>query len=212
MIARIKVILTTLAALIMLSACASSHNTDVTSSARVKGHEPGDHVNKVIVIALVDDTKIRTALEERVVSAFQERKVEASASLALLGENYGEGKARSEMAADLAGRGFESALVITLVDVKEEMHYTQGGMNYAPDIAVQGAMGQTYYVRQSSVYEPGYFSNDKKYFLESNLYRLQPEALLWSAKSTTVNPADVETGTAGVAKAVVARMAKDDMI
>ena len=212
MIARIKAILTTLAALLLLSACATSHNTDVTSSARVKGHAPGDHVNKVIVIALVNDSKIRTVLENRVVSALQERKVEASPSLPVLGENYGEGKARSEMAADIASRGYESALVITLVDVKEEMHYTQGGMNYAPDIAVQGAMGQTYYVRQNSVYEPGYFSNDKKYFLESNLYRLQPEALLWSAKSTTVNPADVEAGTAGVAEAVVSRMAKDDMI
>ncbi len=212
MIARIKVILTTLVALILVSACTSNQNTDVTSSARVKGHEAGDHVNKVMVIALVDDKTIRTALESRVVSALQERKIEASPSLPVLGENYGEGKARSEMAADIASRGYESALVITLVDVKEEMHYTQGGMNYAPDIAVQGAMGQTYYVRQNAVYEPGYFSNDKKYFLESNLYRLQPETLLWSAKSTTVNPADIEAGTAGVADAVVGRMAKDDMI
>lgn len=212
MIARIRLILTTLASLLLLSACASNQNTDVTSSARVKGHIPGDHVNKVMVIALVNDTAIRTALEDRVVSALQEHKVEASQSLPVLGENYGEGKARSEMAADIASRGYESALVITLVDVKEEMHYTQGGMNYAPDIPVQGAMGQTYYVRQSSVYEPGYFSNDKKYFLESNLYRLQPEALLWSAKSTTVNPADIESGTAGVAKTVVDRMARDDMI
>ena len=212
MIARIKRFLTTLASLLLLSACATGHNTDVTSSARVKGHAPGDHVNKVMVIALVDDVAIRNALEGRVVSALQEREVEASPSLPVLGEDYGEGKARSEMAADIASRGYESALVITLVDVKEEMHYTQGGMNYAPDIPVQGAMGQTFYVRQSSVYEPGYFSNDKKYFLESNLYRLQPEALLWSAKSTTVNPADVESGTAGVAQAVVARMAKDDMI
>ena len=212
MIARIKVILTALTALFMLSACASNHNTDVTSSARVKGPAPGDHVNKIMVIALVNDKSIRNALEARVVSALQERKVEASPSLPVLGENYGEGKARSEMAADIASRGYEAALVITLVDVKEEMHYTQGGMNYAPDIAVQGAMGQTYYVRQNAVYEPGYFSNDKKFFLESNLYRLQPEAILWSAKSTTVNPADIEAGTAGVADAVVSRMAKDDMI
>ncbi|MCG8393310.1 MAG: hypothetical protein MI745_09525 [Pseudomonadales bacterium] len=195
-----------------LVACSSTHNTQVTSSARVKGHEQGDHVNKVLVIALVDDAAIRNALEARVVTELEGRKVEAAASLPVLGENYGEGKDHKQMAADIASRGYESALVISLINVKEEMHYTQGGTNYAPDIAVQGGFGQTYYVRQNAVYEPGYFSNEKKYFLESNLYRLQPETLLWSAKSTTVNPADLEAGTAGVAEAVVERMAGDDMI
>ena len=212
MIARITALLVTLVSAVLLSACVTSHNTDVTSSSRVKGHAPGDHVNKVLVIALVDQPNIRTAVEGRLVAALQERKVEATASLPVLGADYGKGKDRKEMAADIAARGYESALVVTLIDVKEEMHYTQGGMNYAPDIAVQGAMGQTFYVRQSAVYEPGYFSNDKKYFLESNLYQLDPEKLLWSAKTTTVNPADLEAGTTGVAKAVVDRMAKDDMI
>lgn len=196
----------------LLAACSTTSNTMVSSSARVKGHQPGDHVNKVLVVALVDDLKVRTALEGRVVDALREKGVQAQAALPLLGENYSEGKSRDQMAAEIAAMGHEAVLLVSVVDIKEEMHYNQGATNYAPDIAVQGGLGQTYTVRQNAIYEPGYFSNDKAYFLESKLYRLQPEAILWTARSKTVNPADLEAGTTGVAKAVVARLEQDDMI
>ena len=204
MIARIKGLLMVFAVAVLATAC-TAHNTMVSSSARAKDHQTGEHVNKVMVVAVVNDKQARDSLEKA-------QGVEATASAPVLGDHYSEGKTRKQMAADIASKGYEAALVISVIDIKEEMHYTQGGTNFAPDIAVSGAMGQTYYVRQNATYEPGYFSNDKKYFLESNLYRLQPEGLLWRAKSTTVNPSDLQAGTSGVADAVVDRMAKDDMI
>ncbi len=211
MIARIKGLLMVFVVVALATAC-TAHNTMVSSSARAKDHQAGEHVNKVMVVAVVNDKQARDSLESNVVAALKAQGVEAAASAPVLGDHYSEGKTRKQMAADIASKGYEAALVISVIDIKEEMHYTQGGTHFAPDIAVSGAMGQTYYVRQNATYEPGYFSNDKKYFLESNLYRLQPEGLLWRAKSTTVNPSDLQAGTTGVADAVVDRMAKDDMI
>jgi len=211
MIARIKGLLMVFMVAVLATAC-STHNTMVSSSSRAKDHQAGEHVNKVLVVAVVNDKQARDSLEANVADALKARGVEAAVSAPVLGDNYSDGKTRKQMAADIASKGYEAALVISVIDIKEEMSYTQGGTNFAPDIAVSGAMGQTYYVRQNATYEAGYFSNDKKYFLESNLYRLQPEGLLWRGKSTTVNPSDLQSGTTGVADAVVDRMAKDDMI
>ena len=212
MIARIKGLLMVFVVAMFATACSTTHNTTVSTAARAKDHQAGEHVNKVLVVAVVNDKQARDSLEANVVAALKARGVEAAVSAPVLGDNYSEGKNRKQMAADIASKGYEAALVVSVIDIKEEMNYTQGGTNFAPDIAVSGAMGQSYYVRQNATYEAGYFRNDKKYFLESNLYRLQPEGLLWRAKSTTVNPSDLQAGTTGVADAVVDRMAKDDMI
>lgn len=212
MIPRITALLVLMLSTLLLSGCLSTHNTEITRSARAKDHAPGDHVKDVLVVALVNDAKIRQALEAHVVAELNRRDVNAAEGLPVLGEDYGKGKTRHEMAVDVASRGYQSVMVISVIDVKEEMHYNQGGMNYAGDIPVQGAFGQTFYVRQSTVYEPGYFSNEKRFFLETNLYRLQPEGLVWSAKSTTINPANLEAGTTGLAEALIDRLAKDDMI
>lgn len=212
MIARIKGLLMVFVVAMFATACSTTHNTTVSTAARAKDHQAGEHVNKVLVVAVVNDKQARDSLEANVVAALKARGVEAAVSAPVLGDNYSEGKNRKQMAADIASKGYEAALVVSVIDIKEEMNYTQGGTSFAPDIAVSGAMGQSYYVRQNATYEAGYFHNDKKYFLESNLYRLQPEQLLWRAKSTTVNPSDLQAGTSGVADAVVDRMAKDDMI
>lgn len=212
MIARIKGLLMVFVVAMLATACSTTHNTTVSTAARAKDHQAGEHVNKVLVVAVVNDKQARDSLEANVVAALKARGVEAAVSAPVLGDNYSDGKTRKQMAVDIASKGYEAALVVSVIDIKEEMNYTQGGTNFAPDIAVSGAMGQSYSVRQNATYEAGYFRNDKKYFLESNLYRLQPEGLLWRAKSTTVNPSDLQSGTTGVADAVVERMAKDDMI
>ncbi|EKF73006.1 hypothetical protein A11A3_15911 [Alcanivorax hongdengensis A-11-3] len=199
--------------LVWLAACmTTTSNTDITGAWRMKGHQPGDHVDQVLVAALVNDSKIRQALEDELVAELQRHGLSAASALATLGPDYARGKDKSQMARELAARGYQSALVVTMLDVRETMRYNPSTVAYVPDVVVSGPMGASYSNRQNSVFEPGYFSRDKQYFLESNLYRLNPQALLWSAQSTTINPADLTAGSQGLADAVVARMAADDMI
>jgi hypothetical protein len=42
------------------------------------------------------------------------------------------------------------------------------------------------------VYSPGYYTTDKTYYLESNLYDVATEKLLWSVQSETINPGKAE--------------------
>ncbi|MDX1805211.1 MAG: hypothetical protein R3292_14165 [Alcanivorax sp.] len=201
-----------IAFLFLLAGCASVPSTDITGVWRARGHQPGDHVDQVIVIALVNDLQVRRALESEVVGALQARGLTATAALPLLGEHYRQGKSHALMAADLAKRGFQSALVISVLDIHEDMHFSQTGQAYNPAIPVHDAMGQGFTIRQNDVYQPGYFVPDNRYFLETNLYRLEPETLLWSAQTATVNPADLKQGSQDTAGALVERLARDDMI
>ena len=153
MIARIKGLLMVFVVAMFATACSTTHNTTVSTAARAKDHQAGEHVNKVLVVAVVNDKQARDSLEANVVAALKARGVEAAVSAPVLGDNYSEGKNRKQMAADIASKGYEAALVVSVIDIKEEMNYTQGGTSFAPDIAVSGAMGQSYYVRQNATYE-----------------------------------------------------------
>jgi hypothetical protein len=45
-----------------------------------------------------------------------------------------------------------------------------------------------------SVYSPGYYTTDKTYFLECNLYDLKQDGkLVWSGQSETYNPSSLES-------------------
>ena len=49
-----------------------------------------------------------------------------------------------------------------------------------------------YYEHQSTVYTPGYYTKDKKFFLESNLYDAKTQELVLSIQSKADNPDVIE--------------------
>ena len=41
------------------------------------------------------------------------------------------------------------------------------------------------------MYDPGYYTEDKTYFIESNLYDMQTGAIIWSVQSEAYNPSNL---------------------
>jgi hypothetical protein len=62
------------------------------------------------------------------------------------------------------------------------------------------------------LYDPGYYVTDKTYFLETNLYDVNTEELIWSAQSQTVNPASIDEFAKEYPKKLVARMESDGLL
>ena len=45
------------------------------------------------------------------------------------------------------------------------------------------------------MYDPGYYVNDKTYFIESNLYDVESEDIIWSVQSEAYNPSNLESAS-----------------
>jgi len=88
--------------------------------------------------------------------------------------------------------GCDAIFSIAVVDQQSETHYTpatSSGM-YMP----YGGYGYYYtgfYSYSPAFYTPGYYTTDKTYFIESNLYDVKTEKLLMSMQSKVVNPGEI---------------------
>ena len=58
-------------------------------------------------------------------------------------------------------------------------------------------------------YTPGYYTTDKKYLVETNVYSVDQDKLVWSGTTSSMNPSKIDTTTAEIADAVIEKM-KDE--
>ena len=89
----------------------------------------------------------------------------------------------------LEKNGIDGVLIISVLDVKEEEYYVPGTAYYQPMTLhpYYGAYYGYWTTVYDRVYTPGYYESSTEIFLESNLYDIATEELLWSAQSKTVN-------------------------
>ncbi len=88
--------------------------------------------------------------------------------------------------------GCDAIFTVAVVDQTEKTHYVQGG--YSGGFVPYAGYGYTYsgyYAYSPAFYSPGYYTSDKTYFIESNLFSALTEKMLVSMQSKVVNPPDI---------------------
>ena len=100
---------------------------------------------------------------------------------------------REKLTEAISKRGCDAVLMLSLLDSKEVESYNPGTV-YAPvNYGYYGSYYGYYNHYYPQVYSPGYYSVDKTYYLETNLYDLADDKLLWSVQSEAKNPKDLHS-------------------
>ena len=204
-----------LALVILFAGCSSANRTAITGSWDNPDH-PVESFDKILIIGISDNTSARAVVEQTVAD-----------ELAAEGFNVGTASQeftdalRDELRNDreladrhLAERGYDGVMVIALLDIKEDTYYVPGTVSYQPMSyyphygGYYGYWGTTY----TSVYNPGYYENSLSVFLESNLYAVENDVLIWSAQSRTEDPSSVQGLADHFARVLVDEMLKNDVI
>jgi len=109
--------------------------------------------------------------------------------------------------------GCEAIFVISLLDTKTEERYHQG-TSYDPmsHYDYYRSYYGYYSYRYPEVYQPGYYTTDKTYFLETNFYDIASDQLLWSIQSNAYNPNDLESMFKTYSGLIIAQLKKEGLI
>jgi predicted ferric reductase len=59
---------------------------------------------------------------------------------------------------------------------------------------------------------PGYYTTDKNYFVETTVYTVNPDKLVWTGTTKTVNPSKIEKMVSDIADLVSEKMKKDGFL
>ncbi|WP_057935749.1 hypothetical protein [Algoriphagus resistens] len=198
--------------LAVATACAPS--TKITGSWKAPEAKAGGYSN-IFVTALTDKLVARQTIENDIDAILEEDGITASSSFEIIPPGFKatpENKEKTVSAIQAAGH--DAILTVALLDQTSETRYVPGTTMYSP-LGYGGYYGgfYGYYSYYNPVmYDPGYYTTDKNYYIEMNLYDAQSEALVWSAQSETTNPSSLESFSRTFAQAVEYQLIKDGII
>lgn len=196
-----------------LASCGST--TSVTASYK-EPNLKNESYKKVFVAALTDNTYAQQAVENSMSKLLSDRNVSSIKSMDVLPPNFrktAEKKDKELVVQKMREKGCDAIMTIALIDAKHETRYVQESTPYYPiGVPYYGGFGTYYMYGYDNFYSPGYYTDDKVYFLEANVYDAATEKLVWSAQSKTYNPSSIDDFLKGYAKALSERMTSDGLM
>ena len=105
-------------------------------------------------------------------------------------------------------------MTFTLIKQQEETKYIPGNTAYAPmgRYGHYGSFGGYYGYYGSRMYDPGYYTQDEVFFIETNLYDVESEKLVWSVQSKTYNPSGIQQFSEDFTRSITRQLIKSKII
>ena len=209
----LKYIYLSILALTFLS-CSSSQ--EVLSSWVNKEELKGKKYSKIFVMVLTQNQSSKTIVEFDLAATLKEQGYEVVKSIDALAGSFRNNPnlTNDDILAKVRETNCDAILTVTLLDSKTETRYVPGTSVYAsyspyPAYGYYGGFGTYYGYYAPAMYSSGYYTTDKTYFLESNLFDADTEKILWSVQSATYNPDNIKDFSSRYCKLLVSQ-AKDD--
>jgi hypothetical protein len=163
--------------------------------------------NKVMALAITKEEGSRRSFEDQMVRAIAAngRAEGVAAYRVLAGVTPGD-SAQARAAAEAAG--VDGLVTMRLLGVDTEQRLV-GGM---PAPAYYGHPWGYYGYGWGTMYSPTYLETDRMVQIETNIYSLAQNKLIWSGRSRTTNPESMEQLVSEVAQAVGGELRKQGLM
>jgi len=193
------------AALLVLCACVG--NTTFTStwkSPDVTGLTP---VGKTIVAVFVSrDESQRRGGEDAMVADLNRFGAHGIPAYTLVPSGTKPDAQAAQAAFKQAGAN--AVVVMRVVGKDQQITYTPGG----PSPAYYGGFGPYWGYGWGAAYDPGYLRTDTVVSVETTVYSLERDKLLWASQSRTTNPDNLPALVNEVADATANEMVKQGLL
>lgn len=135
-------------------------------------------LKKVVVVGATPNAAVRRMYEDTFASDLKARGIDAIPSYTIVGEGQLN---KDEASAKLKELGADAVIVTRLVDKQQyENYYPPTYSTYAAPSAYYGGWYGYYSMGYSYMSSPGYVEQGQIYRVETNMYDVQNDKLLWS--------------------------------
>jgi hypothetical protein len=160
-------------------------------------------INKFMVAALLKNQSVRRKVEDDMASYYPGKAVQSY-------KEFGEGEMKDSddvYNQKLKSEGFDGVVIMRLLQVNKQTHYVPGSYP-----AYYMTWRGYYRIAWPAFYSPGYYTTDKTYNVEVNVYSSKRNKLIWSATTSTMNPNGNEELFAKVIKTIKDKMDKEGFL
>jgi hypothetical protein len=170
----------------------------------------------VMITSLSQNLEARQTVENDLAAAISATGVKALRGMESFPPSFSDTKEvdKDELLGKIRKTGVEGIVTIALINKETENRYVPGDYGYAPVTRYRyyGRFSGYYTTWYPTMYSPGYYEQDKIYFIEVNFYDAKTEELIWSAQSETYNPTSLAQFSKEFASVIVTRMKKDGVL
>jgi hypothetical protein len=190
--------------ILLMSSCSS---TRIISSWRDPNQQihPSDW-NKVLVVALLQSETNRRRAEDEMVTYLHGKGITSYSYLNKEIDPKNDEAIRSKIKND----GFDAAITMRLIDVDKEKIYTPRQHYMYP--VYYNSFSRYYYRGWVHYSTPGYYTVTKKFIIETIIYSIPEDKIIWSGITETYDPEGVEKLTDEIAFVIRKKMMTEGFI
>jgi hypothetical protein len=192
----------------VLSSCSSTSLVNRWSDPEYKGPA----LQKILVIGIIKDDIKRRSFEQEFANLITANDRTAVASYTLI-PDLESADQKEEVLAAVEKVGADGVLVVTLQGVSKEQREVPPSIDYVPTAGFgYGGMYGYYGMRHTAVYSPGYTVTDTIVRLDTKLFAVSSEKMIWAGKTESFNPSSSQSVISELEKLVITDMKKSGLI
>lgn len=193
--------------ILIINTLQSCTSTKISSSWRdTDKHIHSNEWNKILVVSLLKNETNRRKAEDEMVKYLKGKGI---ASYQYLNESYHKID-EEELRIKIKKDGFNGAITMRLIDVDKEKVYVPGERHLYPDYYHNFSR----YCYRNWVYytTPDYFVVTKTYIIETVIYSIEDDKIIWSGITEAFDPQSVKKMTNEIAKVIYKKMIEEGFI
>ncbi len=169
----------------------------------------GKPIKNVLIIVVLDNNEIRGIFENHFRDHFNAAGIEATSTASTLSTEVGEKLDKEDIVSLVAQKGSDTVLITHVVDREESDAFSR--VSGLSDIQYHGYY-QYYVDIWDSAYMPTIDSDNLKFFLETRLYDVKDQSLIWAGSSQTRNPDTVGQAIGQIVSGIMQELRKNGLV
>jgi hypothetical protein len=155
--------------------------------------------------------KVKITLEDDMAAAAQSKGYQVVKSQDVFRPTFSKETLpdKDVMLAKIRELGCDLIFTVTLVDKQSETRYVPGATMYAPFPGYGYGYRGYYNYWSPMMYDPGYYTTDRTYFMEGDLFDVASENMIWSVQTESYNPSSIEKFSKDLTQLMLERAEKD---
>jgi hypothetical protein len=182
------------------AACAT---TSLTSTWIAPDARPLDPQKKAVAVMITERESSRLAAEDALVKEMERRGVNAVPSYSILPGQIAGDTARAH--AVLIQEGVDAVIAVRVLSKEQQTNYTPGTAYYG---STWGYWGYGW----GAAYSPGYMTTDQIVTVETLVFSVSQNKLVWAGQSKTTNPSNVDAFVGELVSVVGGQLRKDGIV
>jgi hypothetical protein len=200
-------------ALLMVTAYFAScgPSQKITTSWVNNDFTPTKKVQTVFIMVMAQNQANRNIIETDLAKAAESRGLKVYKSSEIFAPNFQRNELPDKQVIidKVKQLGCDIILSSHLVDKQSETRYVPGTTSYAPYGGYGYGWGGYHGSMVGYYNNPGYYTTDKTYFMETNIFDVQTEKLIYSAQSEAYNPTNVSSFSRDYTQVLFDRINRD---